>query len=1193
MNIDLYKNIIQNANIGIAYHRIITDELGNPVNYEWIETNPCYEKFTGLADPVGKRANFFAKNTPLNLPELFDIFVQIAMNGGTRNIDVYFESSEKWFEVQITSPEKYYFTTILTDCTQRKKLEAGLRTETKFWNEVFEKIPGAFFMLRQEGQFVMWNRDFREHLDATEEQMSSFNFISFFPVQEREKILGMLDDVFIRGYGDTEAELISLAGKCLQFYFSCHRISLLGTDYVIGSGFDIYQRKAAERTIQQAREAAEIAYQYSHSLIEASLDPLVTISSDGKITDVNAATEQATGVPRDTLIGSDFVDYFTEPDHARFVYREVFSTGLVTDYPLAIRHRDGRVIHVLYNAATYHDTSGMVAGVVASARDMTERKKLEDALVRSRNEAEENAARFYAIIEASPVPYALNDDQGIILYINKAFTTTFGYRLEEIPSLAEWWPKAYPDPVYRQWVVDNWQLRMAKANVDHEAFEPLEVIVCCKNGLYRTVMASATLEGVLLNGVHLVILYDISEHKKIEKELLHAKEAAEDANKAKSLFLANMSHEIRTPMNTIIGMGYLLSQTPLTPSQQEQMRKIQLAADSLLGIINDILDFSKIEAGKLELDYVPFNLWEFMEKIASMISIKAEEKGLEVLLSMPVDLPQLLIGDALRLEQILVNLGTNAVKFTQKGEIIFRVEPVEKTSPSIRMKFSVRDRGIGLSDEQIAGLFRPFVQADASTTRSYGGTGLGLAICKNLVELMGGEMSVTSTLGVGSEFAFTISLEQQPDAATTAPQVPDRIESLRVLIVDDNPSACQIFQEMVQAFSFEGVIVSSGHNAIIELKRVTRVMERPYDVILVDWQMAEMNGIETVRLIQNSKDIIKPPVIIMVTAFGRQEVIKQARDVGINGFLLKPVTPPMLLNTIMNVLNKNSSSSPDTDSSPKILERNKLFLKDSRILIVEDHDLNWQVAEGILRKAGVITERAVNGQEAVKRLIKEPDAFDCVLMDLQMPVMDGYEATSELRKQFSHSQLPIIAMTANALKSEKDQCLAIGMNDYLTKPINVKTLFSVLVSVLKSVGRGIPDKGLMQVSSKSHDSDLPPSLEGVDLSEALERLDNDRELLMRLLVKFANTYTSTADQLNTLLESGDMDGFKKLLHIVKGVTGNISANNIHNLAAEIEIKAKNNDVVGCHKDLPVLSQKIEELLRAIRQLNLRIPASPL
>ena len=473
-----------------------------------------------------------------------------------------------------------------------------------------------------------------------------------------------------------------------------------------------------------------------------------------------------------------------------------------------------------------------------------------------------------------------------------------------------------------------------------------------------------------------------------------AKEAAEEATRAKSEFLANMSHEIRTPMNAIMGMAHLALKTELTAKQYDYLKKIDISAKSLLGIINDILDFSKIEAGKLDMESVDFQLEDTLDNISTLVAIKTQEKGLELLFKTDPAVPRALIGDPLRLGQVLINLSNNAVKFTDSGEIVISTELIEKDERQVMIKFSVRDTGIGMTAEQAARLFQPFVQADSSMTRKYGGTGLGLTISKRLTEMMGGEIRVESQPGRGSTFIFSARFGLGKETAKKHLKPVSDMRGMKVLVVDDNATSRSILQEMLESFSFEVALAPSGEEGITELENASA--GKPFELVIMDWKMPGMDGIEASKRIKNHQGLNKIPAIILVTAYGREEVMQQAGQVGLEGFLLKPVNPSILFDSIMQAFGE---AVPETSRMAHRHEQEAEVLEHIRgayVLLVEDNEINQQVAREILEGAGLVVALATNGQEAVNA-VKENN-YDAVLMDVQMPVMDGYTATRKIRE---------------------------------------------------------------------------------------------------------------------------------------------------------------------------------------------------
>jgi len=815
---------------------------------------------------------------------------------------------------------------------------------------------------------------------------------------------------------------------------------------------------------------------------------------------------------------------------------------------LQCRKRNGEVAWIAWQNKPVFDQEGRIREIMSIGQDITARRRAEEQLLESR-------MLLSQIVDQNSIPTFVIQKDHRVLYWNKASERLTGKRADDLVGTRLAWKAFYPTerPLLADLVLDHApEAQIAslygddfrRSGVAEEAWEAELFNPYLGNGKWLFVTASLLRDkdGDAIGAIE--TLQDYTEKKRAD-ELKQAKSVAEAANRAKSEFLANMSHEIRTPMNAIIGLADLTLRTNLTAKQSDYLEKLRTSAYNLLGIINDILDFSKIEANRLTLERAEFNLQEVLDGLSNLLSHKAMQKGIELLIIVDKNVPYELVGDQLRLSQVLINLLSNAIKFTPQGEVGVHISLDEKTSQNVMLRFTVRDTGIGINSEQIGMLFSPFTQADSSTTRRYGGTGLGLSICKRLVEMMGGEIQVASNPGMGSSFTFTARLGLQPGAKPAKYNPPPDLSRMRVLVVDDNEHTRQYLHDTLMTFSFEPCPVASGEEALQALS----MAEKPYDLIVLDWRLSGMDGITVLKKIRRDPDSSHIPVI-MTSGFGREDVMKQALAAGAQSFLIKPIKPSMLFDTIMDVFGRKAVT-PVPQRAPAQIERDAaLHLRGARVLVAEDNLINQEVARSILKTVGIEVDVVNNGQEAVEAVFR--NAYDAVLMDVQMPVMDGFQAVEMIHAEPAHQDLPVIAMTAHAMQGDKEKCLAVGMDDYLSKPIQSDLLFSILMKWIHPKHQGHAQSALEHCPAACKESELIDNLPGLDTASGLKRLAGNRRLYGNLILQFAREYAKTPQEIREALKLGDFQGIRQRAHAIHGVAANLSAVTLQASARELE-----------------------------------------
>jgi two-component system sensor histidine kinase/response regulator len=661
------------------------------------------------------------------------------------------------------------------------------------------------------------------------------------------------------------------------------------------------------------------------------------------------------------------------------------------------------------------------------------------------------------------------------------------------------------------------------------------------------------------------------------EQMVILREMAESASRSKSEFLANMSHEIRTPMNAIIGMNYLMGKTSLNEKQNDYHRKIDVSAKNLLRIIDDILDFSKIEAGKLTLENSTMAIAEVVSEVADAVNVKLQHKSdVEFVTYVDAAIPRYVLGDSLRLRQVLLNLTDNAAKFTERGEIRVMAKLLKSLPYGCIVNFSIRDSGIGITEAQLKNLFNPFQQADLSTTRKYGGTGLGLTICRRIVEMMDGELAATSEAGVGSEFTFNafFSHSEAPAEAIAMPNY-----GLTALLADDSESARMVLTEMLQSLGFQVLVAENAPDA----KRIwNEVSDSGGEIALlvVDWKMPGMTGLELVKDIKDSAPE-KVPSVVMVTSHGAEAVRDALNKNLVDGLLIKPIGISTLNDTIADVLNQDQLRVRSPRQEVDFMALYRQHLKGVRLLLVEDNEINMDLATELLEDVGASVDAAVNGIMAVEMALGQ--SYDMILMDIQMPEMDGLTATREIRKELLADQLPIVAMTAHAIKGEYEKSLAAGMNDHITKPIDPDVLYKTLVKHI----RGIDIEAANSLRSNQRKSSI--SIKGLKYEEGLRRSGSKSSSYHALLLKFCNRYPNMATEMRTMVMNSDVSGLAEYLHTLTGVSGNVGATDVYELSGKlaVQLKAANEASekkirVDLISQIQLLTVKMEELIREIR-----------
>jgi len=916
-----------------------------------------------------------------------------------------------------------------TRIIEKEQAETALRGSEERYRTVFENTGTATIMVDEDSTISMINSECEKLTGYFKQEVEGkLRWTDFVAEGDLERLKEYGRRRRVNGAGATteyEFRLIDKLGKMKQIWA---KVALMpNTDKSVASLMDVTERKRAEEALRESEERLR-------SVMEAAPDPVVIYDMEGRVSYLNPAFTNVFGWTLEESLGkkTDFVPEENLPETINAIERMLLGETIQS---LETRRltKDGRLLDIEISSSTFFDHEGKPEGSVVILRDVTERERMAASL----RESEE---RFRGLVEESPLGVTLNRADGQYAYFNPSFVKMFGYTMEEIPTGREWFRKAYPDPEYRKQVVSAWKSYLGKINLGASTPQTFEVI--CKDGSQKTVLFRPV---ALENGRQLVISEDITERKQMIEALRQAKEEAESASRAKTDFLASMSHEIRTPMNAIIGMADLLKETSLTTEQQQYVQIFGSAGENLLSIINDILDISKVEAGHLDLEAIHFDLNELTDTACDVLAFRAHERGLELTCNVKPDVPTDLIGDPVRLRQIIVNLIGNAIKFTEDGEVRLEVQkqrdrPRDRTGGDVEILFSVSDTGLGIPKEKTDVIFDSFRQADSTITRKHGGTGLGLAISKKLVELMQGHIWAESELGQGSTFYFTAKFPVQTEPVEVVKHVPVDLKGLKALVVDDNTTNRIILREML---SERGALVSeaeSGEKAIIEIKKAAESRDL-FRLVLLDAIMPDIDGFHVVKRLLKQSDLAGM-IIMMLTSDRRSKDIARCKQLGIASYLVKPVKRVELLEAIANALGTvETVTERGAAAEPAALEA----LPPLHILLVEDNEDNVLLIKAFLRKTPCEVAFAENGEIAVEKFAL--GKYDLVLMDMQMPVMDGYTATKKIRKWEKEQEAeatPIVALTAYATREETQKSIDAGCNAHLSKPIKKAKLLRAI-----------------------------------------------------------------------------------------------------------------------------------------------------
>lgn len=1037
---------------------------------------------------------------------------------------------------------------------ERKRAELEIRKQKQYFESLVVHSPLAVVTLDLEHRITSCNPAFEKLYGYTESEVIGRDLDELVAAdaiydEARSFTAQILSGSLVHKFGKRrrkDGSLIEVEIFGVPVFVEGEEIGLLALYN------DVTDQKLAEQALRESEERHRL-------LIESSPDPIVIYDPSGNVVNINPAFSQTFGWVLPEIDGDrlDFVPEESTEETKRLI-EQLHREGKVVVADTRRLTKDKRLLDVQISAALIKNSDGQMSGSMVIFRDVTEQKF-------ARLEIESQKRFFEALVQNSPTAIVIIDFEQAITDCNPAFEKLFGYTRAEVIGrdidslIADEATRAEANTFTQQAMSGNvirgigQRRRKDGSWVDVEIFGVPVIVSDVQIGAFG-------------------IYHDITE-------IALARRHAEEADRAKSEFLANMSHEIRTPMNGVIGMIELVLETDLTLEQRDFLNTASESAEALLSLLNDILDFSKIEAGRFELDTIDFDLRTTVEGVADTLAQRADDKGLEMACLIQPDVPSRLKGDPGRLRQILVNLTGNAIKFTSKGEVVIRADLDSETDTHVTVRFSVRDTGIGIPLDRQAAVFERFRQADGSTTRKYGGTGLGLTISKQLVEMMGGQIWVTSEEGNGSTFWFTCAFEKQtgPAALQTPPSTVD-LGHVHVLVVDDNATNRLVLTKMLMNFGCRVISVADGKNAIALLEMS---LADPISFVLLDMQMPDMDGEQTTRAIKNDSRWRDLPIVIL-TSMGHRGDAARLQSLGCSGYLLKPIKQAHLYSILETVLGqpKTQEEKPAfiTRHTISEQEKRKLTHQEVRILLAEDNHINRKVAVNLLQRASYTVDVVENGQLAVEAV--KNTSYNLIFMDVQMPELDGFEATKMIRDyEGSTRHTPIIAMTANAMKGDREKCLEAGMDDYVAKPLEPEQVFSAIQRWAQSAPR-IRSGDTKPLGTRSqYDTPL------VDIQTALPRFNGDLNMLIELLQLFSKQLPEDVEKLTHAAETGDAKALWHLAHNLKGAAATFSVTRVTLLALEIETLAREGKTKETAYAIQEIGEESIKLKEYVTKLN--------